>query len=1044
MGKIEGRLRRMSMLFLGTTLFSSLGIAGTAAQTGPNPQGWPLDLIHAQAAYNRGFTGAGVTVAVGDSGFDINHPALAGAWNLSRAVNFIGVGNNPYNPNDVSPQLPYVDAKGVVRYDKHGTHVAGIIAARNVAGQMHGVAYDASLVPIRTILSNPYYGYTDAIADAGAAPISYFDGLNGVMVYNASYGPNIPPKPALQVWGLNTMMSGATYNAVLGALSAGKIIVAATGNDYGFHPDAANNPSGLALYPYVQPAHAHTNVYDDQGLGLDYSALGNQPGQIIGVMAITADKQATYYSNRCGVTASWCVAAPGGDNAQQQFYSTVPYSSYDYLSGTSMAAPTVSGTLAVLIQANPTYNAQDLSHLLFSTTEDLGLPGIDTVFGQGLIRLDRATDGPTTLAANATETVAAGSTTYWSQLLQTQGDVTKAGDGILTISGRTNAGGNVFAQLGTLSVDGTLSMTVGNLLSIARPATLAGFGTINGNTQIAGTLSPGKMANLQDLIGNNAITAGIVTAGNSAGTLTFNGNVTLTSTATTRIDIDGIAGVAGGPGTYDRIYVTGAGNVFYAAGTLTPILRGSIGTPSGFTAQIGTEVPFVQAFYGARTAGTFSTLVQPTQGLADNARFDLIYLPTSITLAVTPSSFTNLADTDALDANAQHVGRLLDSHRTDPGVVPSAPEKALYDALYQLDSEAKVEKALSQLSGPGQPAVASASLQAFAGFLGAIGDRQDIVGFGGDAGQNGAAQSFALSYAGRNMLTAETSAALNAFASIGPGERAQDGWAIWGQGFGRTSRVGDSGDLAGSKATSAGFTLGADRRFSNTLMAGAAFGYAHTSATSIDTQGVSDTYGGALYASWTPGAAVVDVRIAGGPSAMSSSRQIVLSSSSLQGSTNGIGLGTAVEAGYRFSLTPDLVLKPFGGLSWQGFRRDGYSESQQPIGLAYATRAYDKLTSIAGAALSARLRTTDGTTFIPELKLAWGHDLRDTTLTSQAALLDDAFLVSAAAPGRNAALVSAKVSGWRSESLSVFAAYNGEYRSNATSHQLSAGARFTW
>jgi subtilase-type serine protease len=78
------------------------------------------------------------------------------------------------------------------------------------------------------------------------------------------------------------------------------------------------------------------------------------------------------------------------------------------------------------------------------------------------------------------------------------------------------------------------------------------------------------------------------------------------------------------------------------------------------------------------------------------------------------------------------------------------------------------------------------------------------------------------------------------------------------------------------------------------------------------------------------------------------------------------------------------------------------------------------------------------------VKLGWGHDLRDSTLVSQAALLDQPFLVAAAEPGRNAALVGAKLSGWRSEAFRLFGAYNGEYRSNAISHQLSAGARFAW
>lgn len=142
--------------------------------------------------------------------------------------------------------------------------------------------------------------------------------------------------------------------------------------------------------------------------------------------------------------------------------------------------------------------------------------------------------------------------------------------------------------------------------------------------------------------------------------------------------------------------------------------------------------------------------------------------------------------------------------------------------------------------------------------------------------------------------------------------------------------------------------------------------------------------------------------------------------------------------------TPNVTLKPFVGFNWQALRRDGYMESQLPIGLVYAARTYDKLTSTIGAALSARLRTLDGTTLMPELKVGWGYDLRDTTLVSQPALLDEAFLVDAAKPGRNAALVGAKVPGWRSENVRMFAANNGEFRSNATRHQLSAGAHCSW
>src|SRR5690606_9034564 len=52
-------------------------------------QTWHLDMIGASVAYGRGFTGQDVTVAVGDTGFDITHPQLADKLDLTRAKNYI-------------------------------------------------------------------------------------------------------------------------------------------------------------------------------------------------------------------------------------------------------------------------------------------------------------------------------------------------------------------------------------------------------------------------------------------------------------------------------------------------------------------------------------------------------------------------------------------------------------------------------------------------------------------------------------------------------------------------------------------------------------------------------------------------------------------------------------------------------------------------------------------------------------------------------------------------------------------------------------------
>ena len=100
----------------------------------------PLKSINAHFAYARGFTGKGVTVAVADHGINMDHPEFAGR---------ITLGYNAGNPSK-----PPEDDSG------HGTAVAGIIAAAKnnsptVGAGMHGVAYDATIIPIRILDITP-------------------------------------------------------------------------------------------------------------------------------------------------------------------------------------------------------------------------------------------------------------------------------------------------------------------------------------------------------------------------------------------------------------------------------------------------------------------------------------------------------------------------------------------------------------------------------------------------------------------------------------------------------------------------------------------------------------------------------------------------------------------------------------------------------------------------------------------------------------------------------------------------------------------------
>lgn len=995
----------------------------------PNANQYGLGLIGAPTAWGLGYTGAGITVAVADTGIDTAHPAFAGKID-PRSTNFVLTSANaPF----VAGQIQDSDPGG------HGTHVAGIVAAAGNS-QAPGVAYNANLVVLRAIPGTRVAVVADQFQPGGATVLDYFAGLQNVMVYNASYGPD--PGRNNRIWAASTI-DAAEAASVQNAISKGKIIVAATGNDRETNPIAATQPSGISLYPFIRPANANAGVYQDGGNNFNFSGLLQQSGQVIAVTSVGQDKTIAAYANYCGVTASWCVAAPGGDQAKDTgIYSTLPGSNYGFLQGTSMAAPMVSGALAVLQQAYPGYNAQDLARVLFGTAENVGGQAADNaIYGYGMIRLDRAVAGPTTLAAGAGVDVAAQQMTYWSQPLTTGGGFTKTGDGYLTIAGRTTATGDVTVNAGALAVDGTLNL--GTRLTIAQGATLSGFGSINGNVFINGTLNAGQLPNYGDLIANNGGTlpAGIPLSGTSPGTMTIQGNVTLGAGATTRVNVDGVLVTPGGPGTWDKIIVTGNGSTFSASGVLAPVLRGIPGGNNNYTPAIGTQFLFVNAQNGAAVTGGFSSLTQPVTGLAGNTRFDVVYSPTSITLSITPLSFAGLAATQPLNANERAVAQAIDTQRPAAGVAPRASLAPLFNLL-DLQSSDGDAAAFDALSGQGQAALPRAIMDTFVGLSDIVADRQATAGSGSGNVQAALTPNIAFAYASARPSTEARAAGLPGMITQ-PSSASPVLWTTWGQVYGRTSSVGDRNGLTGYNSSGGGFVLGTDRMVSATLLAGAAVGYAHARTASEDTIGNTDVYSGQLYATYTPGAFVFAGRLAGGVTSTGTTREIVFPGASINaaGSIDGWGALAAGEAGYRFNAA-GVTFKPYVGLTAQTLERSAFTENSA-FGLSFPSQSFLRVNTDVGISASSSFQAR-GFTFMPTVKLAWTHDLRDDTLATQTALFDSPFTISTADPGRDAAVVGLKLAAWQTEKLRLFAAYNGEFRSNAAAHQLSGGLRVSW
>jgi minor extracellular protease Epr len=266
-----------------------------------------------EALHAQGYTGKGIKVGVIDSGLDSLHPDLDvdGGWNFE------------------TDDIYYGDVVG------HGTHVAGIIAAKRNGYGVVGVAPEADLYSLR--VCNPFGCSTSAIINSVQWSIDHH-----LDIINLSLGG--PQRSAA----LEEVMDRAYQDGVL--------IVAAAGN--------SGRSNDSVLYPAK---------YDS----------------VIAVSAVDEDNRIADFSSRGPAVE---LAAPGVD-----IYSTFAYPVFDdhiymSLSGTSMASPHIAGLAALVMGANPGISNVEVRQKLANMAVDLGAAGRDIDYGWGIPQADRRPD----------------------------------------------------------------------------------------------------------------------------------------------------------------------------------------------------------------------------------------------------------------------------------------------------------------------------------------------------------------------------------------------------------------------------------------------------------------------------------------------------------------------------------------------------------------------------------------------------------------------------------------------------------------------------
>ncbi|WP_312913645.1 S8 family serine peptidase [Stenotrophomonas sp.] len=442
------------------------------APTTPQPA-WDahLALTNAGPAKEAGLTGKGYRIGVIDSGVMRNHPTLAG-----RVVaNYNAVSSPPNN-------LAIDDVVG------HGTTVAQL-AAGNAAGSWPGgIAPGAEIVSVRIIAD-------ESPKDDGSGNGNEVTGALGmtgihnqlihddVRIMNNSWGGLYWTRPTV------TAQIAAEYRPFI--IDHDGLVVFATGNE------SKPNPSDMAALPSQPGVNGRLEATDLERGWLAVAALDTaKPTQLAS------------YSNACGVAKNYCLVAPG-TVAFVGEESTADNLKYYYGSGTSYAAPLVSGAAAVVWEAFPYFNNDLVRQTLLGTATDLGEAGPDAVFGYGLLNIGKAIKGPAKFDWGdvVVDVSILGLGSVWSNDISGAGGLIKRGRGALTLSGENTYSGDTRIEQGNIFLDDGASIR--SNVSI-NPVTW---------------LSPPSLTFVRDsrVIGN-VDNAGIVIVVGDSGTATIQGN----------------------------------------------------------------------------------------------------------------------------------------------------------------------------------------------------------------------------------------------------------------------------------------------------------------------------------------------------------------------------------------------------------------------------------------------------------------------------------------------------------------------------------------
>ncbi len=555
------------------------------------------------------------------------------------------------------------------------------------------------------------------------------------------------------------------------------------------------------------------------------------------------------------------------------------------------------------------------------------------------------------------------------------------------------------------SGEGVLEIIEGGIVS-AQNVTIWSTGVVCGDSVLRA-----------DTVANS----GAVKPGNSIGTLTVEGDLTMAAGSTIEIEIDG-------SGHSDKLVV--AGDVSILGGTVEAFFTETIASPEALT--------IVEAD-GVDT--TVAGLDCDGSALLD---LRVVHSAESISLIVAPRAFD---DPDiATTGNQCAVGSALQQLANGGG-------NSITTTLQTFVNTGQVRRALDQLSGQSRPSLAPVTAAGSTRHVGTVSNRLHNVrgsvsyGLGGGPLLAMARQDSTVG----DPSTYDVSPNGQTFA-VGNGTTslADQKWGFWGKGY---AVFGDRESESGSPGyqyTVYGTGFGFDYQFTDSLLLGITGGYSEGDVDYFSSRDTSDVVSMPLgiYGSWNTDGWYLDSLLSYAGLEYETQRHVDLASEKLSGDFGGDQISGYFEGGLNWQYDESCLIQPLASFQFSHLNLDSYTESGGASSLGYDNQRHQSHKGSLGMKLTKQFGEDDDTIRAAiELRCRWVHEFGDAESQVDAHFASDpgaVFTVSDEGVSRDTIVLGTGVQAMLGKNTRLFASYDIGLNADNTSHTVSAGMEHRW